>query len=316
MNKKKNKEEILHKLKNNCKYSNRVSLPKEIDFYLNDNILNLFMSKNCVVENMQKNNSAFESWSITLLRWLKEEPGIEIKKVSLSWSEPDNINNKHYQRFLYRAKNFSNMYSWFEIDDTSLLNKLKLNYDLKKDYYINIPTERKIKNSSTNRLTEKSIENIFAKNGININDGKVIEGDNIYFQLPVGVFDQKNIKNNNRIFPGGSSAIDLFGVESDTTYIFELKFNSKMIGIITQIYFYSMIVKDIQQNNLKPAEKNDHLDKIIKTDKLSAYMIADDYHPLIDNEVIDLMNKGVQGIEFKALKFIINQFDISHFDRS
>ena len=80
-----------------------------------------------------------------------------------------------------------------------------------------------------------------------------------------------------------------------------------MIGIITQIYFYSNIIKDIQQNNLKPAEKNEHLDKIIKTYKLSAYMIADDYHPLIDNEVIDLMNKGVQGIEFKALKFIINQ---------
>lgn len=309
------KEDILNELKESCTYSKSIRLPGKIDFFLDDTdkILNLFMSKDCVVKNMQENDAAFEGWSITIFRWLKEK--LDIEKVSLSWSEPDNINNKHYQRFLYRAKNFSNLYSWFEIDDTSLLNKLKLNYNLKKDYYINIPTERRTKKNSTNKLTEKSIENIFAKNGININDGKIINKDNIYFQLPVGVFDKKNIKDSNRIFPGGSSAIDLFGVESDTAYIFELKFNSKMIGIITQIYFYSMIIKDIQQNNLKPAEKNDHLDKIIKTNKLSAYMIADDYHPLIDNEVIDLMNKGVQGIEFKALKFIINQFDISHFDR-
>lgn len=162
---------------------------------------------------------------------------------------------------------------------------------------------------------ENSVESLLAARGINTINGEILKKENINYQLPVGVFAQKNVKDDNRIFPGGSSAIDLFGVESDTTYIFELKFNSKMVGIITQIYFYSMIIKDVQKNKLKPAEKNDQLDKIIKTDKLSAYMIADEYHPLIDNEVIELMNEGVQGTEFKALKFTINQFDISRFDR-
>ena len=309
-----NKEKILNKLKQSCTYSNYVSLPANINFYLNDNTLNLLMSKNCVVENMQENNAAFEGWSITIFRWLREDPGIE--KVSLSWSEPDDINNKHYQRFLYRAKNFNDMYSWFEIENHQYLDKLKLKFDSKNNYYINVSDKRDLKKIKNKLDDENSVESLLAARGINTINGEILKKENINYQLPVGVFDQKNVKDDNRIFPGGSSAIDLFGVESDTTYIFELKFNSKMIGIITQIYFYSMIIKDVQKNKLKPAEKNDHLDKIIKTDKLSAYMIADDYHPLIDNEVIDLMNKGVQGIEFKALKFIINQFDISHFDRS
>jgi len=308
-----NKEKILNKLKQSCTYSNYVSLPANINFYLNDNTLNLLMSKNCVVENMQENNAAFEGWSITIFRWLREDPGIE--KVSLSWSEPDDINNKHYQRFLYRAKNFSDMYSWFEIENRQYLDKLKLKFDSKNNYYINVSDKRDLKKIKNKLDDENSVESLLAARGINTINGKILKKENINYQLPVGVFDQKNIKDDNRILPGGSSAIDLFGVESDTTYIFELKFNSKMIGIITQIYFYSMIIKDVQKNKLKPAEKNDYLDKIIKTDKLSAYMIADEYHPLIDNKVIDLMNEGVQGTEFKALKFTINQFDISRFDR-
>jgi|Wag4MinimDraft_9_1082661.scaffolds.fasta_scaffold00009_11 hypothetical protein len=314
MNKEMNKEKILNKLKKSCTYSNHISLPGNIDFHLNDNILNLFMSKDCVVKNMQENDAAFEGWSITIFRWLREDPGIE--KISLSWGEPDDINNKHYQRFLYRVKNFNDMYSWFEIENRQYLDKLKLKFDSKNNYYINVSDKRDLKKIKNKLDDENSVESLLAARGINTINDKILKKENINYQLPVGVFDQKNIKDDNRIFPGGSSAIDLFGVESDTTYIFELKFNSKMIGIITQIYFYSMIIKDVQKNNLKPAEKNDHLDKIIKTYKLSAYMIADEYHPLIDNEVIDLMNEGVQGTEFKALKFIINQFDISHFDRS
>jgi len=308
-----NKEKILNKLKQSCTYSNYVSLPANINFYLNDNTLNLLMSKNCVVENMQENNAAFEGWSITIFRWLREDPGIE--KVSLSWSEPDDINNKHYQRFLYRAKNFNDMYSWFEIENHQYLDKLKLKFDSKNNYYINVADKRDLKKIKNKLDDENSVESLLAARGINTINGEILKKENINYQLPVGVFAQKNVKDDNRIFPGGSSAIDLFGVESDITYIFELKFNSKMVGIITQIYFYSMIIKDVQKNKLKPAEKNDHLDKIIKTDKLSAYMIADEYHPLIDNEVIELMNEGVQGTEFKALKFTINQFDISRFDR-
>lgn len=310
-----NKEKILNKLKKSCTYSSSIRLPGNIDFHLNksDNILNLFMSKDCVVKNMQKNDAAFEAWIITIFRWLREDLGIE--KVSLSWSEPDDINNKHYQRFLYRAKNFNDMYSWFEIENYQYLDKLKLKFDSKNNYYINVSDKRDLKKIKNKLDDENSVESLLAARGINTINGEILKKENINYQLPVGVFDQKNIKDDNRIFPGGSSAIDLFGVESDTTYIFELKFNSKMIGIITQIYFYSMIIKDVQKNKLKPAEKNDHLDKIIKTDKLSAYMIADEYHPLIDNEVIDLMNEGVQCTEFKALKFTINQFDISCFDR-
>ncbi|PUU94009.1 hypothetical protein [Halanaerobium sp.] len=76
-----------------------------------------------------------------------------------------------------------------------------------------------------------------------------------------------------------------------------------------------MIVKAIQKNNLKPAEKNDSIEKIRATDKLSAYMIADEFHPLIDNKVLDIMNEGIEEIEFKALNFILNKFSLSYFDR-
>lgn len=148
MSKKKNKQEILNKLKQSCTYSNYVSLPANINFYLNDNTLNLLMSKDCVVKNMQKNDAAFEAWSITIFRWLRKDLGIE--KVSLSWSEPDNINNKHYQRFLYRAKNFNDMYSWFEIENRQYLDKLKLKFDSKNNYYINVADKRDLKKLKIN----------------------------------------------------------------------------------------------------------------------------------------------------------------------
>lgn len=73
--------------------------------------------------------------------------------------------------------------------------------------------------------------------------GDIGEG-NVYRQLPAGLFEE-SVARDNAVFTGGKSAIDLWSVNGNTINIIELKTNNPMIGIVTEIFFYSNYVYDL-----------------------------------------------------------------------
>lgn len=69
-------------------------------------------------------------------------------------------------------------------------------------------------------------------------------GTTIDRQLPVSLFDATK-SNTTGVFTGGKSAIDFWAVDGDTINVYELKSDNPMVGIITEIFFYSNYVHDV-----------------------------------------------------------------------
>ena len=71
------------------------------------------MDQQAVTANLQTNAAGFEAWSLALKVWC------EVDKVELEWNEFQRCNCtpsqwRHYQRFLYRAYHFGNLFpDWF-----------------------------------------------------------------------------------------------------------------------------------------------------------------------------------------------------------
>lgn len=141
------------------------------------------------------------------------------------------------------------------------------------------------------------------------NDGLVID-----HQFKVGLFKKEfsndSIADKNKVFPGDSAAIDLWGVtqsQPNDFYLFELKYKNKMIGTITEVFFYANYMYDLLDRNgvftlSKGDGKNignyntilDFNDK--KVNKIHAVMLLDkdSMHPAITPELIAVLNQGNQ----------------------
>ena len=101
---------------------------------------------------------------------------------------------------------------------------------------------------------ENKVEAEFANKGIRkfiLEDTDI--GDNeVYRQLPVGLFRMKagrtkgtyNCSKDTMVFTGGESAIDLWTWQDKSFKVIELKTENPMIGIITEIFFYSNYMYD------------------------------------------------------------------------
>lgn len=234
-----------------------IKLPKYITFNINESsTLCLYIQKqkdsngkvhNPVCENMQTDNAAFEGWAVALKVWMPER----IKKVRLSWDTPSKgkEDNLHYHRFLYRCLNFKHDYSWFEI---AKANEDEINAFQKKFISSKLVINTSSKEPDKKSSFENSVEYEFTDQKETAVRNQFIGKYNLAIfnhQLPVGVKDKKE-----QFFPGGQSAIDLWGVDktSSSAYIYELKYidSSKRtknikVGIISELYFYSILLRDV-----------------------------------------------------------------------
>ena len=75
-------------------------IPSKIDFFIEDELMSIKLSKSCVLSNMQEDGSAFEGWILCILSKL---PGGLVNQIKISW-EPieESEKNGHYYRFIYR----------------------------------------------------------------------------------------------------------------------------------------------------------------------------------------------------------------------
>ncbi len=306
-----------------------IKLPKYISFIIQEKTktLELYIQEqegirdgqkvrlNATCNNMQSDNAAFEGWAICLKAWLPKQ----VERVRLKWDSPNNklmtSNNKqHYNRFLYRALRFSQQYCWFSIDknnEQEVDNFEKELHDLQNNYYSREPKLR----GNIEKLSETSVEYLLV-NRFSDQMKEFFNLDIIDRQFPVGIKRQGR-----QFFTGGMSAIDLWGMKNDVLSIIELKYNggntkNKKVGIISELYMYSNIMRDIisgiivrpegtpkkNEESLYLKHKSFHL--------LKAFMLADGYHPLVDNEnVFKILNNyshsnGVK-VTFAKITYIL-----------
>ena len=262
---------------------------------------------NAACNNMQTDNAAFEGWAVCLKAWFPDK----IHTVSLKWDIPsDDMKNPHYNRFLFRAWRFAQLYDWFSIEESNLgeivefakkYNHLSINY------------------SNSDPLRKGNLENRteydFVKVPLLSEQLKTYYGiKNIDHQLHVGIK-----RNGKLLFTGGQSAIDLWGRSNNILTIIELKCNNEMVGIISELFLYICIVISLAKGEITTPElcvlkhESDLFENIRTINVLKAEMLADKYHPLLDNNgIIDVLNNNNavrEGYEllFGKTLFIYNE---------
>lgn len=281
-------KEVLKRIKNEFPDKKKnIQVPRSIEFSIERSSVTMKLSIVAICSNMQKDDGAFEGWALILKRWGKFET------VFISWQKPDLIDNGHYQRFLFRLKHFcKDFHLWFSIaEDCELfLNDLKIKEHQK--YLLNIPSKRGKKRSSH---SEAVLEHRFVNGDLKTPLCEITNADYLQRQLPVGVFESKLSKGSS-IFTGGKSAIDIWGIsKSNELLVFELKAdNNEMVGIVSELYFYVCVLQNLKERifvHEKCFGENEHLLRIVDTKKINAYFLAPTLHPLIDNEVLKLLNE-------------------------
>lgn len=287
--------------------------------FLNKKSVGLAKEKNL---NMQDTNAAFEGWAAAIYAHYGKENGKKIK-LDAEFELEKNFEGKgHYDRFLYRVLRFSEQYEWFVLSEK--LEEVKTAfagfiYDNKMKLTNNYPDskgkEPDEQEENNNGACSEHIVELWMINGGRKALCKALgidENTTIYNQLPVGLF-KGSTATANRIFTGGKSAIDMWTITEDKFYMLELKFCNKMVGIVTEAFFYINFVRDlitlegdfVLNKNMKKTVRGYELilDNEHKCKEFCSVMLADAIHPLINKETEAVLNDNNKGIEYRRIKY-------------
>lgn len=261
---------------------------------------------------MLRSGNDFEGWAIAI-HICAEELGID-KKIHMDLDENKRFKYEKYEgkghlgRFLYRAMKFSQQYGdWFELSDYLKNEVSKFETYLKRGTFIN-SIDNDAAGSKNRHNDENVIEEAMAANPDFLR--RVVKsidiGTNpVYRQLPVGLFID-DVAKRNRVFTDGKSAIDLWTQHGDEINIVELKTKNIMMGIVTEIFFYSNFILDLVSEDglftmTEPPKKSRARDINLKgyeelynerPKKVNGIMLADNmrFHPWIKNGILDVLN--------------------------
>jgi hypothetical protein len=278
--------------------------------------IKLLDGKKIVEGNMQEVGNAFEGWAIVAHACIKKDVVLYVNDCSC-FPKDGYIGHGHYNRFLYRIMKFKEQYEWFKLEDSLGKKADDFRDYLKKEkgFLVN-NTPKDEAGGNDQNCNENSIEKLMAEKGVlkEILGDTPNVGDNlVHRQLPVGLFNREKLKDKS-IFTYGHSAIDLWNINGDTINVVELKYKNKMIGIITEAFFYSNFILDLVDNKglFSLAEGNDcrgysELKKGMS--RVNGIMLADSYHPCLDKEIIEYElnhNKNADKLKYYIAKYCAN----------
>jgi hypothetical protein len=131
--------------------------------------------------------------------------------------------------------------------------------------------------------------------------------DKLDRQLPVGVFkDRVSRDPGHRVFTGGHSTIDIWGVDkmAKRLFLFELKKDgNEKLGILSELFFYAYVMADVQAGRFTFQKPNTD---IAQTESIEAFILAPLWHPLIDDKLLAMVNQAFSRnslrIRFGAVK--------------
>lgn len=274
------------------------------------------MPADCVCENFQRDFAAFEGWALGLNAWLDYE-------VTLSWAQPPDHDDLHYQRFLYRVIRFDKDVDWFNIrEDCKELTYKSLvllpNGRSREEpgyHVLNVQMCAHDKKEAPDseplaKMSEEELEMYFFRNNKSLYLAAGIGSDSQPLrQIPVGLFKER-LSRNTRVFTGTTSMIDL-GALDDTgsLAIFELKRPGNVkVGAITELLFYANVIRDLQEGTFGyPAKKKRKAEiQIAKSRGVKAFILADRLHLLLNNKrVFNVLNAidSRYGLEFGFIRY-------------
>ncbi len=301
------KQEILQTLKAKSGLKT-VRLPRDLNLTIVDGCLNIEVPGASIYENMQKDGTAFEGWALVLYRWLDE-----VKHVKISWQLPKDASEnqmQHYQRLLFRAKKFSDAYSWVDIDPANKGCFTQWIFDSEAKFIVNIPSKLRSRNFNERKelaqYTESQLEEfILSTPEVLKQFQSKLNLKHVDNQLPVGVFNGKK-SNATKIFTGGKSAIDIWGINNDDEIcLFELKTTkNNKVGALTEMLFYSFFIQNVSNKKFEFHQHNYlGLDDITNAKGINSYLLAPNSHPLLDSKVFSLMNMSNSGIHYGNVIF-------------
>lgn len=291
--------------------NNRLVLPEMIDIKIENDVCSIILDAESISKNnMQENANAFEGWAFAIYYISQKEIELDIKEIELDISSTQDDMGKelqikgHFGRFLYRALRFSEQYEWFKLSNKLIDYVGKFSDFLCQNILINnvpdneagIKQEHDLENKIEAKLAEDGkLADILSVGGPEIGE------NGVFRQLPVGLFKEE-VKEDNAVFTGGKSAIDLWTWNDKIFHVVELKANQKMVGIITEIFFYANYMRDllltagftINKKYDKDEKKNRGYEHIVsgKYNRINGIMLADIYHPIVCEEILELMNKN------------------------
>jgi hypothetical protein len=293
-----------------------ISLPDAEHFRLSRSgeTVRLSLSSHAVIRNMQADAAAFEGWLLALKAWIR------IEKAVLHWDTPEDTNDGHYQRFLYRVSRFNDLFSnWFAVAPESLthLDESKIKglvvFNAAKSP-MDIPDDKS---------KELTLEKYLAESGW-LATTFALNPDLVGRQFPVGLF-QKTVSRDTKIFTGGKSAIDLVGIEDQPRrlWVFELKADgNQSMGIVSELFFYVSFMRDVIDLKFSPEgssprfEGRLHHSDLEGIKEIRGCLLAPMLHPLLDdNLLVSELNmacwpKGI-NVEFCSEKLpdvLVTQF--------
>lgn len=350
------KSEILESIRNELKKimsereANVVAFSKNMDVELVENTVKISLSSKAIgieadrtkVCNMQDDAAAFEGWAMIIYTYFAKKRGFVIQlglrqealeKLEGFKNIREHLGKRgHYYRFLYRALKFSKQYTWFCLEE-QLDGTVKAFDDYLKSGEIftnNYPNSVK-KTSTSLTLNENKVEDLFS----NVSWQESVEGKKlrdkfgmpIFRQLPVGLFAEEK-RTENAIFTGQKSAIDLWCSNDNSITAFELKWNNKMIGIITEIFFYCNFLKDLF--GVRELESNYHfVPHVIKSQRLAdrgyysicsrkfkeinGYMLYDagNLHQTITDALLAEMNNAIFDTEETVIRYGLIEYTVA-----
>lgn len=315
-----NKKEILNKIRERTG-NNSIKFPSQMDFSIVGNKLMVRVHGNGVIANMQTDGSAFEGWTICLMAFMQDY----VKEVVLAWNSPVysqkdmEKQEKHYNRFVFRAMMFEEVYNWFSvsIENRSEIKRLKTIIPILVVNYPKSESKEKVsvdgKVYKGEAVLERQLVSVMRKT-ISITD----------HQLPVGLFKQK-VHTDYTFTPRGASQIDIWQLDRDILRIFELKDkDNNSVGIISELMFYVHVMRLLNlgvikfPDSLMTKKKNyRHIDDLYsainagKVKNIEAVFLNYEFHPFIECKKDDIMRIINEGTYKNQVSFSYQL--VSHF---
>lgn len=283
--------------------------------------------------NMQDTRACFEAWCL-IIKAKTSNSGLKIELdvdgITVASYPGGKPANGHLGRFLYRILKFSEQYKdWFKLSSTLGKIKDKFQNYLDSHTFVTSAPDKKPKEDIANSNLESYVEYLFCdsisaqKDILNLHSVTTIDR-----QLPVSLFEGSK-SNTTGVFTGGKSAIDFWALNGDTINVYELKSDNPMVGIITEIFFYSNYVHDVfisksLDHGKGCVEIEDgtyrSYNKIIAVKQVKGIMLSNSnrkgWHsslvPPIRTAIEKIMNaNGMSGaIQYKFLEYQLNPLKI------
>lgn len=264
-----------------------------------------------VHRNMQENTAAFEGWCLALRYWCNAE------RITLKWQPPVppadpmsalTVEQRHYQRFLYRVERFGSLFDWFDVAmaqpfaHSRVVNRATLYLNVAGTSAKGLPSHGATvsKRFPEHELECRLLEEDEFDRHFGFGKGSIKDR-----QFPVGLFSEPKPTTDSAIFPGGKGAIDLVCLDDRHFWLFELKAEKNIpIGTIAELLFYVSVMRDAVLGKFKFDESRSSKEargkikhaEIKHIKAITGVMLGHDLHPLLaDSGLVQLLNDAVEA---------------------